>query len=246
MTTTPADKPLSGRTALITGASRGIGAATARALAAAGAHVVLTARNTHLLEEVEESIHQSGGHATIAPLDLAEPDAIARLALAMRQRWDTLDVLVLSAATLPALSAVTQIEPQTYSHALTVNVLATQAILAGFNSMLKRSSNAQIIGLTSSVGATPRAYWAAYGSAKAAFESLLDCYAQEVENISSVKVAILDPGATRTAMRAKAYPGEDPATVKPPEDVAQQIVDLLISGFPTRHRQRLGAISSTT
>ncbi len=236
-----ASGPLAGQYALVTGASRGIGAATAKALAAAGAHVVLTARDAKLLEQVEDEIHEQGGSATIAPLDLAEPDAIARLAVAMANRWDKLDILVISAAYLPQLGPVTQIDPKNFNQAITTNLLATQAILAGFDPLLKRSENARVIGLTSSVGTKPRAYWGAYAATKAAFETLLDCYAQEVERISSIKVAVLDPGATRTAMRARAYPGEDPATLKAPEVVADQIVALLQTDFSTMHRERVEA-----
>src|SRR5688572_25746266 len=201
---------LEGRIALVTGASRGIGAATAKALAAAGAHVVLTARKAKDLEAVEETIHAAGGTATIAPMDLTESDSIARLAAAVRERWDRLDMLVINAAMLPSLTPVTQIEPKGFNQALTLNVLATQALLAAFDPLLKRSERGRVIGLTSSVGAQPRAYWGAYGASKAAFDVLLTCYAREVENITPTRVAILDPGATRTQMRARAYPGEDP------------------------------------
>jgi len=231
--------PLAGQYALVTGASRGIGSATAKTLAAAGAHVVLTARNAKLLEQVEDEIHESGGSATIAPLDLGEPDAIARLAVAMANRWDKLDILVISAAYLPQLGPVTQIDPKNFNQAITTNLLATQALLAGFDPLLKRSEDARVIGLTSSVGTKSRAYWGAYAATKAAFETLLDCYAQEVERISSVRVAVIDPGATRTDMRARAYPGEDPATLKAPEAVADRIVDLLQTDFATMHRERV-------
>jgi NAD(P)-dependent dehydrogenase (short-subunit alcohol dehydrogenase family) len=232
-----ANGPLAGQYALITGASRGIGAATAKALAAAGAHVVLTARNAKLLEQVEDEIHEKGGNATIAPLDLGEPDAIARLAVAMANRWDKLDILVISAAFLPQLGPVTQIDPKSFNQAITTNLLATQAILAAFDPLLKRSKDARIIGVTGSLATKPRAYWGGYASTKAAFESLLDCYAQEVERISSIRVALLDPGATRTDMRARAYPGEDPATLKPPEVVADHIVALLQTDFSTMQRE---------
>ncbi|MXO73759.1 SDR family NAD(P)-dependent oxidoreductase [Altererythrobacter aerius] len=231
---------LSGQVALVTGASKGIGAATAIALAGAGAHVILTARDVKGLEAVEDAIHAGGGSSTIAPLDLVEPDGVPRLAAALAQRWDKLDVLVINAAHMPALTPVTQIEPKQFGQALTVNVLATQALLAAFDPLLKRAPAAKVIGLTSSVGSAPRAYWAAYGASKAAFEVLLDCYAAEVEKLSKVRVAVLDPGATRTAMRAKAYPGEDPASVKPPQDVARRIVELVQGEFPTRHRERIG------
>lgn len=233
-------KPLAGKLALVTGASKGIGAATAKALAAAGAHVVLTARDVKGLEEVEDAIHAAGGTSTIAPVDLSESDGVARLATALRGRWDALDFLVISAAYLPTLTPVTQIEPKQFNQALTTNVLATQALLANFDAMLKRAEAGRVIGLTSSVGAAPRAYWAAYGASKAAFDNLLESYAREVEKIGNVRVAIVDPGATRTAMRAKAYPGEDPATVKPADDVADEIVRLLQEGFETAHRARLG------
>ena len=233
-------KPLSGKTALVTGASRGIGAATARALAGAGAHVVLTARDVRALEEVEDVIHEAGGRSTIAPVDLTETDGVARLASALASRWDALDILVISAAYLPHLTPVTQIDQKQLNQALTINVLATQALLANFDPLLKRAEAGQVIGLTSSVGATPRAFWSAYGSSKAAFDNLLDSYAQEVEKVGNVRVAIVDPGATRTQMRARAYPGEDPKTVKSPDQVAARLVELLTDGFDTGHRERIG------
>lgn len=223
--------------ALVTGSSRGIGAATAVALARQGAHVVLTGRDTGALEEVEQLIHEAGGTATIAPVDLAEPDGIARLAAAVTQRWGRLDILVINAALLPQLSSVADIDQRTYNQALTVNVLATQALLANFDRLLRKSANPRVIGLTSNVAKTPRAYWSAYASTKAAFEILLGCYAEEVRNISKVRVAIVSPGATRTAMRARAYPGEDPASVKPPEEVAERLVSLLGEQFETGHRE---------
>ena len=230
---------LAGQTALVTGASKGIGAAIARELGARGAHVILTARNAAGLEEVEQAIHDAGGSATIAPLDLSESDGVARLAQAISGRWDTLDILVICAAYLPNLSPVTQIDGKEFSKAMTVNVLATQSLLAAFDPMLKRSGNARVIGLTSSVGETPRAYWSAYGASKSAFDNLLSAYGDEVEKISKVRVATIDPGATRTEMRARAYPGEDPQTVKPPETVAAHVADLLESDFETGLRQRV-------
>jgi len=234
-----ADKPLKGRIALVTGASRGIGAATAVALAEAGAHVVITARKAKDLEAVEEAIHTAGGSATIAPMDLTESDSIARLTTAVAERWDKLDILVINAAMLPSLTPVTQIDAKSFNQALTLNVLATQALLANFDALLKRSEGGRVIGLTSSVGAQPHAYWGAYGASKAAFDNLLACYAQEVERISETRVAILDPGRTRTQMRARAYPGEDPKTVKAPEAVGEKIVELVASDFATGSRYRL-------
>ncbi|MFN2100530.1 SDR family NAD(P)-dependent oxidoreductase [Altererythrobacter sp. MF3-039] len=235
----PENLPFEGRLALVTGSSKGIGAATAKALAAAGAHVILTGRDVKALEAVEDDIHAIGGNSTIAPLDMSEPEGITRLSSAVRGRWDALDILVLSAAYLPTLTPVTQIDAKQFSQAIATNYIAPQALLAAFDPMLKRSKAGRVIGLTSSVGASPRPYWSAYGSTKAAFENLLDSYAEEVERISEIRVAIVDPGATRTDMRAKAYPGEDPATVKSPEVVASRLVGLMTEDFETRHRERV-------
>ncbi|WP_112382826.1 SDR family NAD(P)-dependent oxidoreductase [Sphingomonas carotinifaciens] len=233
--------PLSGTLALVTGASRGIGAATAIALGAQGAHVVLTARTAKGLEEVEETIFNAGGSATIAPLDMTETDAIARLAGAIGDRWQALDTLVLNAGTLGSLAAVPAIDPRELAQVLTLNVSAQAAMIAAFDPMLRRSKAARVIGVTSSVGRNPRAYWGAYGASKAAFDTLLGAYGDEMAEISQVRVAIVDPGATRTKMRARAYPGEDPASVKPPETVAARIVALATDGFEPNHRERVDA-----
>ena len=232
-------KPLEGRTALVTGASRGIGAATAVALAEAGAHVILVARKVKELEAVEDRIHEAGGTSTIAPVDLTEADAIARLSSAISGRWNALDILVISAAYLPELTPVPQIDPKQFNQAIMTNVVATQALIAAFDPLLRKSETARVIGLTSSVGARPRSYWSAYGSTKAAFDNLLEAYGAEVEKLSNIRVAIIDPGATRTDMRARAYPGEKPESVKPPETVAQRIVALLGEDFATGHRERI-------
>jgi NAD(P)-dependent dehydrogenase (short-subunit alcohol dehydrogenase family) len=230
---------LEGQLALVTGASRGIGAALAKALAAEGAHVVLTARTAGALEEVEEAIHAAGGTATIAPLDLTESDSIARLATAVAERWGALDVLVLNAATLGSLSAVPAIDPGEFARVMTLNVSAQAAMIAVFDPALRKSAHARVIALTSSVGRKPRAYWGAYGASKAAMETLVLAYGEEVEAISNIRVAIVDPGATRTKMRERAYPGEDPAKVKPPEDVAARIVERLLGSAETGSRFRI-------
>ena len=222
--------------ALVTGASRGIGAATAEALAREGAHVILTGRTAEGLEAVEERIHATGGSATIAPLDLTAPDGVAKLAAAAAGRWQALDVLVLNAAMLGTLTPVAQIDGKEFNKVLTLNLLAQQALIAGFDPMLRRSLGASVVGITSSVGSSPRAYWGAYGASKAALETLLLSYGEEVANISKIKVALVNPGPTATEMRAKAYPGEDPATLKTPETVAEAIVEMLRGGFETGHR----------
>ena len=227
----------------MTGASRGIGAATAAALARAGAHVVLTARNGKALEKVEEVIFAAGGSATIAPVDLGDADGIVRLANAVAERWSALDILVHCAAVLPELTSVRDIDQTQFSKALTVNVLATQALLARFDPLLKASADPRLIYLTSSVASEPRAYWGAYAASKAAAENLIASYAEESRNTSKVRVAIVDPGATRTAMRAKAYPGEDPASVKSPEVVAERLLTLLGEQFASPHRERINLAS---
>jgi short-subunit dehydrogenase len=226
-------KFLEGKLALVTGASRGIGAASAIAFAKAGAHVVITARTAADLESVEQQIHEADGTATIAPLDLAEGDAIARLALAMRERWDSLDILMLNAAMLGSLTPVAQIDGKELNRVFTLNVLAQQALVAAFDPMLRKSQAGRVIGVTSGVARAPRAYWGAYAASKAALENLLLCYAEEVRNLTPIKVALLNPGATATRMRALAYPGEDPATLTSPDVVAEALVELLKGDFAT-------------
>jgi len=225
------DAPLSGRTALITGASRGIGAATAEALAKAGAHVILSARTAGGLEEVEQRVHDAGGTATIAPLDLMDGDSIARLAAAISGRWEALDILILNAAMLGTLGPVATIDAKEFGQVVGLNLMAQQALIAAFDPMLRKSAHGRLVALTSTVAAKPRAYWGAYGASKAALENLVLAYGEEVENISSVRVGIVNPGATATKMRADAYPGEDPATLKTPEAVAERITRLLRDDF---------------
>ncbi len=231
--------PLEGKLALVTGASRGIGAATAEVLAGAGAHVVLVGRTSGGLEAVEERIHSAGGSATIAPLDLTESDSIAKLAQAISGRWKALDVLVLNAAQLGSLSPVPHIDGKEFAKTITLNITVQQALIAAFDPMLRASADARLIGITSSVGRTPRAFWGAYGATKAAFETLLLSYAEELRHIGRLKVALVDPGATRTVMRAKAYPGEDPASIKDPSVVAKAILQLAINPFETGHFMRV-------
>jgi NAD(P)-dependent dehydrogenase (short-subunit alcohol dehydrogenase family) len=228
-----------GRLALVTGAGRGIGAAIAEALAAEGAHVILTARTIADLEAVEERIHAAGGSATIAPMDLTEPDGVARLAQAVTERWPALDMLILNAAMLGTLTPVAQIDGKEFNRLLTLNLLAQQVLIASFDPLLRKSPAGRVVVLTSGVGARPRAYWGAYGASKAALETLVLAYGEEVKNLAPLKVAIVNPGATATAMRARAYPGEDAATLKPPKAVADAVADLLKGDFETGYRLEL-------
>jgi NAD(P)-dependent dehydrogenase (short-subunit alcohol dehydrogenase family) len=234
-------KPLAGRLALVTGASRGIGAATAEALAYAGAHVILVARTAQALEDVEQRIHDAGGAATIAPLDLTNGEAIGKLAAAVGERWQSLDVLVLNAAMLGSLTPVEHIDGKEYSRILATNLLAPQALIAAFDPMLRRSESADVVALTSSVGSEPRAFWGAYGSSKAALETLVLAYADETEHAGRIRVHIVDPGATRTRMRQLAFPGEEPESVKPPEVVARAIVERITSDAKSGEHVRVEA-----
>jgi NAD(P)-dependent dehydrogenase (short-subunit alcohol dehydrogenase family) len=234
-------KPLAGKLALVTGASRGIGAATAEALAAAGAHVILVARTGSALEQVEDRIHQADGSATIAPLDLTDGEAIGKLGTAVAERWEKLDILVLNAAMLGSLTPVEHIDPKEYSRILTLNVGSNQALIAAFDPLLRKAERADVVGITSSVGHEPRAFWGAYGSSKAALENLLGAYADETEHTGRVRVHIVDPGATRTRMRQLAFPGEEPESVKPPEAVAEFILDRLTSEVNTGELVRADA-----
>jgi NAD(P)-dependent dehydrogenase (short-subunit alcohol dehydrogenase family) len=236
---TESSKPFDGKLALVTGASRGIGAATAEALAAAGAHVILTARTADALEQVEERIHQAGGSATIAPMDITDGANISKLAQAVAERWGSLDILILNAAMLGSLTPVEHIDSKEMERVFKLNVFANQAMIAAFDPLLRRAENADIVGITSSVGEDPRAFWGGYGASKAAFDTLLGAYADETAYAGKLRVQIVDPGATRTRMRQLAFPGEEPDSVKPPEMVAAAIVDRLQSDAETGSRCRV-------
>jgi NAD(P)-dependent dehydrogenase (short-subunit alcohol dehydrogenase family) len=222
-------QPLQGRLALVTGASRGIGAAIAEALAAQGAHIILVARTSSALEQIDDRIHVAGGSATIAPLDLTDGESIGKLAGAVAERWGKLDMLVLNAAMLGSLTPVEHIDPKEYARVISTNLLANQALIASFDPLLRKSDKAEVVALTSSVGTEPRAFWGAYGSSKAALETLLCAYADETAHTKRIRVHIVDPGATRTRMRQNAFPGEEPDRLKSPEVVAAAIVQRLQS-----------------
>ena len=214
--------------ALVTGASRGIGAATALALAQAGHHVILAGRDEKALTAVETRIHDAGGTATIAPFDLKDADAIDRLAAAIGARWGRLDVLLLNAGQLGTLAPLPHIDPKEWDSVIAVNLTANWRLIRAFDPWLRRSDAADVIALTSTVAGTPRAYWGAYAVSKAALENMIATYGEEVGNISAIRTHVINPGATRTAMRARAYPGENPAQVKPPEDAAAIVVAALL------------------
>lgn len=223
MTETVANK----RLALVTGASGGIGGATAKGLAGAGYHVIITGRNDKKLEALDDAIAAAGGSATIAPFDLTDGDAIDRLASALANRWGRLDVLVMNAAALGTLAPLPHIEPKEWDKVIATNLTANWRLLRALDPLLRQAGAGKVIALTSSVGSHPRAYWGAYAASKAALENLVATYGLEVGDVSAVTTHIIDPGATRTAMRAAAYPGENPDNVKPPESVMEQILAVL-------------------
>jgi NAD(P)-dependent dehydrogenase (short-subunit alcohol dehydrogenase family) len=213
--------------ALVTGASRGIGAATAEMLAAEGWHVILTARSEAGLTEVDDRIHKAGGTATIAPFDLTDGEAIDRLGAAVGARWGRLDALILNAAELGTLAPVPHLDLKEWDRLIALNLTANMRLIRAFDAWLRQSPAAHLVAVTSSVASNPRAYWGGYAASKAALENLVRTYGEEVRNISHIHTHIIDPGATRTKMRARAYPGEDPQRLKPPEDAAKLIVDAL-------------------
>jgi NAD(P)-dependent dehydrogenase (short-subunit alcohol dehydrogenase family) len=176
-----------------------------------------------------------------APIDLTDGESVGKLAGAVAERWTKLDVLVLNAAMLGSLTPVQDIDPKEYSRILSINLLANQALIAAFDPLLRAADKADVVALTSSVGAEPRAFWGAYGSSKAALETLLGAYADETEHMGRLRVHIVDPGATRTRMRALAFPGEEPESVKPPEAVAKAILQRLTADLPTGEKVRVEA-----
>lgn len=218
-----------GRLALVTGASRGIGAAIARRLAADGCHVVLTARNEAGLVETEDAVHAVGGTATIAPLDLLKGEDIDKLAAAIGSRWEKLDLLVLNAATLGTLTPLAHASPKEFDTVMALNVTAQWRLIRAFDTMLRRGRGT-VVALTSSVAGRAEPYWGPYSASKAALENMMGVYAGEMRALG-VNVLVVDPGGTRTTMRARAFPGEDPNQLKTPEVVADAVAGAL-AGLP--------------
>ncbi|MBL6959239.1 MAG: SDR family NAD(P)-dependent oxidoreductase [Rhodospirillales bacterium] len=216
---------LEGRIALITGASRGIGRAIALRYAAEGAHLVLLARTQGALEEVDDEIEKLGGEATLVPADLGDFEAIDRIGAALHDRFGKLDILVGNAGLLGTLTPVHQIDPKIWEQVMAINVTANYRLLRSFDPLLRASDAGRGIFLTSTVGQIPRAYWGLYATSKAALEMIVRCYADEITK-TKVRVNLVNPGPTRTGMRAEAMPGEDPETLKTPDKLADLFVDL--------------------
>ncbi len=216
---------LSGRVALVTGASRGIGAAVAKAYAKAGAHVILTARTTGALEEVDDAIRAAGGKATIMPLNLLDLDKIDVMGPAIAEKFGRLDIVVGNAAMLGSLTPLGHADAKEWQRVMDLNVNANFRLLRTLDPLLRASDAGRVIMVSSSAAQSTRAYWGAYATSKAALEALTKVYAAEVLE-TPMKVNLIDPGATRTAMRAKAFPGEDPAKPKDPEEVVPLFLEL--------------------
>lgn len=214
------------RIGLVTGATRGIGRAVARELARAGWHVIATARAQKALEQLDDEIRAEGGAATLVPLDLKDGDGIDRLGGALFERWGRLDGLAACAGVLGPLTPAFQATPGVMQEVLNVNLLANHRLIRSMHPLLRAAPAGRAVFLSSSVVARPRAYWGPYAASKAALEALVKAYALECA-ITPVRANLFNPGATRTAMRAKAFPGEDPLSLKTPEDVAPQIAALL-------------------
>jgi NAD(P)-dependent dehydrogenase (short-subunit alcohol dehydrogenase family) len=223
-------KPLADRIALVTGASRGIGAATALALAKAGAHIIVVARTVGGLEELDDEIQAAGGSATLVPLDLRDHDGITRLAQALRERYHRLDVLVGNAGVGGPSSPLDHVEAKAWDEVIAVNVTANWHIIRHISPLLRLSDAGRVVFLSSGAASNARAYRGPYAASKAALEVLARTYANETLS-TSVRVNVFTPGPTRTRMRAALMPGEDPMTLPTPEQVAETILPLCLPGF---------------
>lgn len=230
--TSDSSKPLAGRIALVTGATRGIGGAVALALAEAGAHVIAVGRTQGALEALDDAILQATGErATLVPLDLREPDGLDHLGAAIHRRWGKLDILVGAAGVLGPLTPVSHLEPKGWDMILSTNLTANWRLIRAMDPLLRAADAGRAVFFSSSVAKTRPAFWGAYTATKAALEAIVDVYTDEMEN-TTVRAFCVDPGAMRTKMRSAAFPGENPATVPAPETIAPFIVDLLRTDRP--------------
>lgn len=219
-------KVLDGKIALVTGASKGIGRAAAIALGAAGAHVICVARTVGALEDVDDEIRKAGGSATLVPFNLKDVAGIDRLGASIYERWGRLDALLANAGVLGVLTPITHLEPKVFDQLLDINVTANWRLIRSMDPLLRQSEAGRALFVTSGAARKHTPFWGGYAMSKAALEALALTYAAECET-TKVRVNLFNPGATRTAMRKKAMPGEDPAGLQTPEDIAPRIVELL-------------------
>ena len=221
---------LAGRVTLVTGASRGIGYHAALTLAKAGSHVIAIARTQGGLEDLDDAISASGGECTLVPMDLKNLDGIDQLGGIINERWGRLDGLFANAGILGEITLAEHTTPKTWDDVIATNLTANVRLIRSLDPLLRKSKAGRAVFQTSGVAASRRAYWSAYAASKAGLEAFVQCYAKEAES-SPLRVNLLNPGATRTAMRAKAMPGEDPASLPNPEDIAPLIVKMLSEQF---------------
>ncbi len=221
------EKRLKDRLALVTGASRGLGRATARALAREGAHVIITARTQGALEELDDEIRAFKGKATILKLDLRNGEHVDQLGPTIFQRWGKLDIFVANAGMLGPLSPLGHITTDSWTAVIDTNLNANWRLLRTLDPLLKRSDSGRVVFVSSGAAEKCRAYWGPYSVSKAALEALAKTYAAECEN-TPIRVNVINPGPIRTGMRARAFPGEDPKTLPSPDQVAPLIVELAL------------------
>ncbi|WP_243368371.1 SDR family NAD(P)-dependent oxidoreductase [Microvirga solisilvae] len=224
------EKPLANRVAVVTGASRGIGRAAALALAEAGAHIIALARTQGALESLDDEIRARGSSATLVPVNLKDLDAIDRLGAAIYERWGKLDILLGNAGQLGELAPIAHIDQPVWDEVMTVNVTANYRLLRSFDPLLRASDAGRAIFVTSGAAHKHKAYWGVYSVSKAALEALVRTYAAETVT-TPIRTMLINPGPLRTSMRKAAMPGEDPLTLKTPEDLAPHIVKLALPSW---------------
>ncbi len=233
-------KRLDGRIALITGASRGIGRAVAKRFALEGAHPILIARTQAALEELDDEIRSACGvEATLVPMDLKDYAAIDKIGAALYERFGKLDVMVANAGLLGVLTPMHQIDPKVWDEVMSVNLTACWRLTRSMDPLLRASDSGRAIYVTSTVGQQPRAFWGSYAVSKAALDMMAKVYAEETQK-TNIRVNILNPGPTRTGMRASAMPGEDPKTLKTADSIAHEFVKLAEKSC-TRHGEMIVA-----
>lgn len=231
---------LAGKTALVTGASRGIGASVAKAFAREGARVVLLARTTGALEALDDEIRAMGAPAaTIVPLDLSDLESVDRLGPLLFERLGSLDILVANAAMLGTLGPLAHTDPALWQKVMDVNLNANFRLIRTLDPLFRRAPAGRVIFVSSGIAVTPKAYWGAYAASKAGLEALAAVYAAECEQ-TNIRVSVVDPGRVRTSMRAQAYPGEDPQTRPHPDDIVAPFVDMCTENAPTEKKIVLG------
>ncbi|MFZ8950717.1 MAG: SDR family NAD(P)-dependent oxidoreductase [Alphaproteobacteria bacterium] len=220
-------KPLTGLVALVAGASRGLGAATAEALANSGAEVLLVARTQGALEEIHDKISAAGGKAVIAPVDLLDGEAQDRLAIGVAERYGRLDILVQTAAILGQLSPISHFTPELFERIIASNLTANWRLIRNFEALLQQSNSGRAIITTCGIAEKGEPFWAPYAASKSALQAMVACWAREVEH-TKLRVNLIDPGVMRTGLRAEAFPGEDPSQLQLPAAVAPLIINLAL------------------